>query len=130
MISAEAGGGLAIYDVQTLMQGNTQSAFELSTGGTSLRALIPNPAPETAELFAAVTVNGDLMMADLKARQFLNGLQGQVMKDGVSSVSWSSKGKQLVAGLGNGSGFQMTPKGEGKADIPRPPGLEGNLHGT
>ena len=128
VISAETGGGLAVYDVQALMQGSTQSAFELSTNGVSLRALTPNPTPEKAELFAAVTTNGDLMMANLKSRLFLNGPTGQTMKDGVSCVSWSTRGKQLVAGLGNGAGFQMTPEGEGKAEIPRPLGLDGDQH--
>ena len=129
VISAETGGGLAIYEVQALMQGNTQSAFQMATNGTSLRALIPNPTPEKAEFFAVVTSTGALMMANMKTRQFLSGPDGQVMKDGVSCVSWSTRGKQLVAGLGNGTGYQMTPEGEGKAEIPRPPGLEGDQHG-
>lgn len=128
-ISAEVGGGLAVYDVQALMQGTTQSAFELPTNGTSLRALVPNPTPERAELFAVVTANGELLMANFKTRQILSGPNGHVMKDGVSCVSWSNKGKQLVAGLGNGSAFQMTPEGAGKAEIPRPLMLEGDQHG-
>ena len=129
VISAENGGGLAVYEVQALMQGNTQSAFQMATNGTSLRALIPNPTPEKAEYFAVVTSTGALMMANMKTRQFLSGPSGQVMKDGVSCVSWSTRGKQLVAGLGNSTGYQMTPEGEGKAEIPRPPGLEGDQHG-
>ena len=129
-ISAENGGGLAVYDVSALMQGSTQSAFELSTNGISLRALIPNPTPEKAELCALVTVNGELMMANLKTRQLLTGPDGHIMKDSVSCVSWSNKGKQLVAGLGNGTAFQMTPEGAGKADIPRPLTLEGDQYGV
>ena len=129
-ISAESGGGLAVYEVSALMQGNTQSAFELSTNGISLRALIPNPTPEKAELFACVTVDGQLLMANLKTRQLFNGPNGQVVKDGVSCVSWSNKGKQLVAGLGDGSAFQMTPEGVGKADIPKPLTINGDQYGT
>ena len=129
VISAEVGGGLAVYDVQALLQGNTQSAFEMPTNGVGLRVLAPNPRPETAEFFAIVTTNGELMMANMKTRQFISGPQGQVMKEGVSCVSWSTRGKQLVAGLGNGTSFQMTPEGEGKAEIPRPPGLDGDQHG-
>ena len=128
-ISAEVGGGLAVYDVQAIMQGNTQSAFELSTNGTSLRALTPNPDAERAELFAVVNTNGQLMIANLKTRQFSSGPNEQVMKEGVSCVSWSPRGKQLVAGLGDGAGSQMTPEGEGKAEIPRPPAIEGDQHG-
>ncbi|KAH6675437.1 hypothetical protein B0J14DRAFT_561156 [Halenospora varia] len=123
ILSAETGGGLAVYDVQALMGGSTQSAFELSTTSQSLRALIPNPTPEKGELIAVVTNDGNLMMANLKERNFIQGPNGQVLKDGVSCVSWSTKGKQLVAGLGNGGIYQMTPEGVGKAEIPKPPNV-------
>ena len=129
VLSALNGGGLAVYEVQSLMQGGTQATFEMSTNNISLRALLPNPTAEKAELFAVVTVEGQLMIANLKSRQFINGTQGQLLKESVSCVSWSNKGKQLVAGLEGGSCFQMTPEGEGKADIPAPSGLEGQHHG-
>lgn len=129
VISAEEGGGLAVYEVKTLMQGNTDSAFQLPTNGTSVRALAPNPTAEKAEVVAVVTIKGQLMMANLQTREFVAGAQGQVMKEGVSCVSWSPRGKQLVAGLADGKCFQMTPEGQGKADIPRSPGLEGDQHG-
>ncbi|KAI9810359.1 MAG: hypothetical protein M1827_006326 [Pycnora praestabilis] len=129
-ISAENGGGLAVYEVQSLMQGNTQPSFELSTNRVPVRGLIPNPTAEKAELFAVVTTSGDLMMANLKTRQFISGPNAQVLKRGVSCVSWSNKGKQLVAGLGNGTGCQLTPEGQEKAEIPRPQGLDGDQHGT
>ena len=129
VLSALNGGGLAVYEVQGLMQGVTQTAFEMSTNNASLRSLLPNPTIEKAELFAVVTAEGQLMVANLKSRQFVSGNQGQLLKDGVSCVSWSNKGKQLIAGLGNGSCFQMTPEGEGKAEIASPSGLEGQHHG-
>lgn len=128
VLSAEQGGGLAVYEVQSLVQGNTQSAFQIATNGTSLRMLLPNPTPERAELLAAVTANGELLMANLNSRQLMNGSQGITLKDGVSCVSWSTRGKQLVAGLGDGSCYQLTPEGEGKANIPRPPDLEVDQH--
>lgn len=129
VLSAEEGGGLAVYEVQNLLQGNTNSAFELQTNGAPLRSLLPNPTPEKAELFAMVTVNGELLIANLSSRQILSGPQGQMLKDGVSCASWSNRGKQLLAGLGDGSCFQLTPEGIGKAEIPVPPGLEGNQYG-
>ncbi|KAM0353602.1 hypothetical protein ACHAPU_001615 [Fusarium lateritium] len=122
ILSAESGGGLAVYEVQSLLSGSTNSAFELSTNGETLRALIPNPTSEKAELCAIVTNNGNLHMANLKERQISNPL-----KDQVSCVSWSSKGKQLCAGLGDGTIFQMTPEGEGKGEIPKPPNV-GDFH--
>jgi nucleoporin NUP159 len=123
ILSAESGGGLAVYEVQSLLSGSTNSAFELSTNGETLRAMIPNPTSEKAELCAIVTNNGNLHMANLKERQISNPLKNQV-----SCVSWSSKGKQLCAGLGDGTIFQMTPEGEGKGEIPAPPNV-GDVHG-
>jgi nucleoporin NUP159 len=128
VLSAENGGGLAVYEVQSLLRGSTERAFELSTNSQALRALIPNPASETAELFAVITTDGNLMMANLKERSFISGANGQVLKNGVSCASWSTRGKQLVAGLGDGTAYQMTPAGEGKAEIPRPPGIDADHH--
>ncbi|TQS31441.1 hypothetical protein Golomagni_08276, partial [Golovinomyces magnicellulatus] len=122
ILSAESGGGLAVYEVDSLLQGSTNTAFELPTGGESLRILIPNPTPEKAELCAIVTTSGNLHMANLKERQLSNPLKAQV-----SCVSWSAKGKQLCAGLGDGTIHQMTPEGEAKAEIPKPPTL-GDCH--
>ncbi|KAH6898418.1 hypothetical protein B0T10DRAFT_395314 [Thelonectria olida] len=118
ILSAESGGGLAVYEVQSLLQNSTNSAFELATNGETLRAVIPNPTPEKAELCAIVTNKGNLHMANLKERQISN-----VLKDQVSCVSWSSKGKQLCAGLADGTVTQMTPEGETKAQIPKPPSV-------
>ena len=129
VISAENGGGLAVYNVSALLNRGTQPAFEMSTDGISLRAMIPNPTPEKADLFALVTASGELKLVSLTNRQFVNGPHGQTLKDGVSCVSWSTRGKQLVAGLGNGVCVQMTPEGNIKAEIPRPGDLEGDQHG-
>jgi nucleoporin NUP159 len=129
VLSAEIGGGLAIYDVQSLLNGSTQASFEMSTNSSSLRALVSNPTPEKGDLLAVVTTDGDLMIANLKERIFISGANGQILKAGVSCVSWSTKGKQLVAGLGDGTAYQMTPEGQGKSDIPRPPGVDPNHHG-
>ncbi|KAK5990502.1 Nuclear pore protein [Cladobotryum mycophilum] len=122
VLSAESGGGLAVYEVASLLQGSSNSAFELSTNGEALRALVPNPTSEKAELIAIVTNGGNLHMANLSERKISNALKNQV-----TCVSWSSKGKQLCAGLADGSIYQMTPEGEGKAEIPKPPSL-GNCH--
>ncbi|KAM0420521.1 hypothetical protein ACHAPT_011690 [Fusarium lateritium] len=122
ILSAESGGGLAVYEVQSLLSGSTNSAFELSTNGETLRAMIPNPTPEKAELCAIVTNGGILHMANLKERQISNPLKNQV-----SCISWSSKGKQLCAGLGDGTIVQMTPEGDVKGEIPKPPNV-GDFH--
>ncbi|CAK7273404.1 hypothetical protein SEPCBS119000_005636 [Sporothrix epigloea] len=124
VLSAETGGGLAVYDVQALQNGNIQPAFELSTNGEPLRALAVNPMADKAELCALVTANGHLLMADLQQRSLRNGASGQpVMRSQVSCAAWSSKGKQIVAGCTDGSVYQMTPDGQEKAHIPKPPQL-------
>lgn len=128
-ICADEGGGLAVYDVQGLKQGNTQPAFQISTNGISVRSLVPNPAEENAHIVALVLAKGQLMLANLQNRQLVHGLNGPVLREGVSSVSWSVKGKQLIAGLGNGTAVQMTPDGDVKAEVPRPPQLDGDQHG-
>lgn len=128
LLSAETGGGLAVYDVQALTQGNTQSAFELATNGETLRALIPNPMPESASFCATVTNNGNLFMANLAERKLVAGSNGPVLRSQVSCAAWSTKGKQLVAGMADGSIYQMTPDGVEKGHIPKPPSL-GDYHG-
>ncbi|KAL3964105.1 hypothetical protein ACCO45_001109 [Purpureocillium lilacinum] len=123
ILSAESGGGLAVYEVQSLLQGSTSTAFELSTNGESLRSLVPNPTTDKAELCAIVTSNGSLHMADLNERRLSGTLKMQV-----SCVSWSTKGKQLCAGLSDGTIHQMMPTGEAKAEIPKPPSLDIACH--
>lgn len=128
IICAENGGGLAVYETQSLMQGKAESAFQLATNGIAVRALAPNPNPssETAHRVAVVLEQGQLMEADLKTQQFQQGQNGPVLREGVSCVSWSRLGKQVVAGLGDGTAVQLAVQ-EVKATIPRPPELQGNL---
>jgi nucleoporin NUP159 len=128
VISAETGGGLAVYSVDSLLQGGTQSAFEMSTDGKSVRAVVPNPSSDRGELMAVVTTDGHAMMANLKEKSFVAGPTGPTLLQNVSCVSWSARGKQLVYGLGDGTAVQMTPEGVRKAEIPRPPnvGAENN----
>lgn len=128
VISAQQGGGLAIHEVGALLQKNTNSAFQLATQGMGVRALVPNPAPELAEHVAMVTEKGQLMIANLKQRDFVKTQNGAVLKDNVSCVTWSNKGKQLVAGLADGTIVQMKPDGSPTALIPRPPALEGDQY--
>jgi nucleoporin NUP159 len=127
ILSAEQGGGLAVYEVQALLQGSKEPKFQVPTNGQSLRALIPNPMQ--GELLSLVTNDGNLMMVNLKEQNFVSGPNGPVLKGGVSCISWSTRGKQLIAGLGNGTAYQMTPDGQGKAEIPRPPNVAASDHG-
>ena len=127
-LCADDGGGLAVYDVQKLKQGTTQPAFQLGTNSIGVRALMPNPDKENGHIMALVLTDGKLMLANLREKNFSNGANGPVLREGVSCLSWSSKGKQLVAGQGDGTAVQMAPDGAIKAVIPRPPQLQGDQH--
>lgn len=119
LMAAEEGGGLAVYDVDAVMQGNTQMSFAIPTDNIGVRALIPNPTD--GSIFALVLTDGKLMVVNLKNRGFITGANGPVLREGTSCVSWSTKGKQLVAGLADGTAVQMTPDGVVKAELPYPP---------
>lgn len=128
IMSAEQGGGLAIYETQTLLQGSDKSAFEINTSGETVKMLVPNPMPELAELCAVVTTNGNLLMASLKEKNLAQGPNGPILRSNVTSVGWSTKGKQLVAGMSDGTIVQLAPDGTEKAAlIPKPPSL-GDSH--
>ncbi|KAL9622793.1 MAG: hypothetical protein Q9160_002912 [Pyrenula sp. 1 TL-2023] len=126
VISAESGGGLVAYQVDRLLNNQTNPALQLPTNNKALRALAANPTK--AELFAAVTVDGELLVANLKENNLISGPNGVVLKEKVSCVAWSNKGKQVVAGLADGTAYQMTPEGEGKAIVPKPPSIPEDMH--
>ncbi|PKY03277.1 hypothetical protein P168DRAFT_305577 [Aspergillus campestris IBT 28561] len=131
VLATENGAQLSVFPTTSLTAGNAQPALSIATNGATFRALAPNPAPASeahSSLVALVTTGGELLIADLKAGNLLSGPNGQVLKSGVSSVCWSNKGKQLVAGLADGTGFQMTPEGAQKDVIPRPSDLEDDCH--
>ncbi|KAE9984833.1 hypothetical protein EG328_008235 [Venturia inaequalis] len=129
IICAESGGGLAVYDTAALLQNKREPTFQIATEGLAVRALAPNPAPEFSHFVAVVLGGGQLMIANLQAKEFVSGANGnKAVKEGVTSVSWSNKGKQLVAGLGDGSAFQMDPAGVPKAIIRQPEKVPPNHH--
>lgn len=126
LILGAASGGLAIYSVDTLGSSNGQVAplFEVGTNGLALREVKPNPNPDYAKSVAIVTQNGEVRMLDLDQRRFVPGKQGgDVLKSEVSTIAWSQRGKQLICGLTNGSCSQITPEGDERAVIPKPPNL-------
>ncbi|GAB1194938.1 hypothetical protein APSETT444_004190 [Aspergillus pseudonomiae] len=113
VLATENCSQLVVYETTSLSTGNAQPALSIPANGATFRSLAPNPAPPSDEahssLVALVTTNGELLVANLKAGNLVSGPNGNVLKTGVSSVCWSNKGKQLVAGLADGTGYQMTP---------------------
>ncbi|KAI9722425.1 MAG: hypothetical protein M1828_004792 [Chrysothrix sp. TS-e1954] len=127
-VCAADSGGLAVYEVAALKSGKTDVAFQIATEGVPVRALTPNPFAEFGRIHAVVLQDGKLLIADLAERRIQPGKQGPVLYEGVSCVSWSAKGKQVVAGLGNGTAVQLTWDGQTKATIPRPPQVSDGHH--
>lgn len=126
VITAQDGGGLAVYSVDDLANNVTKAAFQLATDGIAIRALAPNPNPEFAHFIAVVMDNGHLMMADLQSKSFVGSSS---LRSGVVCISWSVKGRQLVAGLQDGTCVQIDPTGALKATIPKAPDAPTNYVG-
>lgn len=124
LVLGSASGGLAVYSVSDLNNNSTsaQPLFQLGTNNVGLREVKPNPA--IPEFVAIVTTNGDVQMLNLNTRGWEQGSNGPVLKSSASTVSWSQRGKQIVCGMGDGTIWQMTPQGEGKAALPSVPGLD------
>lgn len=125
LILGATSGGLAIYATENLGSSNNQASplFEVGTNGLALREVKPNPNLASPEYVAVVTQNGDLRILSLASKKFTTGAGGEVLKTGISTISWSQRGKQLVCGLTDGSCSQITPDGVERAAIPKPPGL-------
>lgn len=126
--STQSEGGILAFQVESLKNGQLDPAVRIATDGQGLRALVPNPVPATAELFAIVTSNGDLMIVDLKTGAMASGTNGSVLTKNVSCVSWSNKGKQLVAGLADGNAVQLKPDGTVVANIPKSTSIAADVH--
>lgn len=126
--STQSEGGILAFEVGRLKSGNLEPVISIATDGQSLRALVPNPDSATPGLFAIVTSNGNLLIADLKAGALASGTNGSVLASNVSCVSWSNKGKQLVAGLADGNAVQLKPDGNVVAHIPKSTSIPSDVH--
>ncbi|KAH9861903.1 hypothetical protein IAQ61_010104 [Plenodomus lingam] len=119
VISAEEGGGLAVFDTEKLKAGDKNPRSQIGTDKTAIRALQPNPMPELAHYYAAVLETGRLVIADVE-----NGATNTIKEDGVSCVAWSTRGKAVVAGLQDGSVAILLSDGTLKGVVPRPPEVD------
>lgn len=128
VVSGEAEGSVAAFQVDRLTRGELNPALQVSTNGQGLRALVPNPVTEHAELFALILTSGDLVLLDLKAGSLVSGSSGPVLKSGCSCLSWSNRGKQLIAGMADGTAVQMKPDGNVVAQIPKSTSIPTDVH--
>ncbi|KAF2846041.1 hypothetical protein T440DRAFT_459198 [Plenodomus tracheiphilus IPT5] len=119
VISAEDGGGLAVFATDRLKAGDKNPKLQIDTEKTAIRALQPNPEPTLAHYYAAVLENGRLIITDVDSGKT------QTIKDsGVSCVAWSTRGKAVVAGLQDGSVAILMSDGTLKGVVPRPPDVD------
>ena len=125
VISAEQNGGLAVLDPHLVLKGKKDPGMQIDTDQIAVRALLPNPTPEWAHSFAVIYDSGKLVIANVA-----EGASKTIRADGVTCVSWSNKGRALVAGLQDGSLAIYMSTGELKAVIPRPPGVDDGFIGN
>lgn len=120
VISAEEGGGLAVFDPSQLMKQNFKPGNEIATDKQPVRALLPNPTAEFEHMFAAILDNGRLCLIDI-----VSGDTRTIREEGVVCASWSTKGKALAVGLKDGTGvlYLINKELTQKAVIPRPPNI-------
>ncbi|KAJ4984095.1 nuclear pore complex subunit Nup159, partial [Stagonosporopsis vannaccii] len=118
VISAEDGGGLAVFDPTEIMKQNFNPGKEIATDKQPVRVLLPNPTHDMEHIFAAVLDNGKLCLIDVT-----KGDMHTIREEGVVCASWSTKGKALAVGLKDGTGVLYLNNGTQKAVIPRPPKL-------
>lgn len=97
--------------------------------GAQLIELLPNPG-DRSELCllvyasqGATDAGGTCHILDVRTGNWL----AQLPEAGVTSAAWSTKGKQLVAGLRSGEMVQMTPEGDVKARMGPPPEADRSL---
>ena len=126
--SGQDQGGVDAFQLNKLAEGHTSPALSISTSGQGLRALIPNPSHDSKHLFALITNNGDLLVADLETGGLRQGNDGNVLKSGATCCSWSNKGKALVAGGADGTVTQLKPDGTVMAVIPKSTSIPAGCH--
>ncbi|KAF2707374.1 hypothetical protein K504DRAFT_504544 [Pleomassaria siparia CBS 279.74] len=114
--SAEAEGGLVIYDMEGLCQEKHDPMRRISTGNLAVKALIPNPDPKIEHYFAAVLDSGKLVLSDVDQGSALN-----IRSEKTTCAAWSTEGTALVAGLNDGTAVLYMPDGNQIGSIPRPP---------
>ena len=128
LVVSPSTGGILAFQVDGLLNGQLDPALQIPTKGQSLRAVVPNPTAESAELFAIITTSGNVMLLDLKAGEIKSGNDGDVLRSGATCLSWSNRGKQLVIGSGDGAAIQMKPDGTLVATIPKSTTIPADSH--
>lgn len=130
VLAEESSNGCVVYGTPELAAKRTNIALRVGTNAP-LRAIVPNPDPVQASLFALLTTNGDLFLTDLsKGGDLQQGVNGQSLASNASCVCWSNRGKQLLVGQADGTILQIKPDGSLVAAVPKPHAVPTNCHVT
>lgn len=127
VVAEEKSSEVVAYISSQLAAHQSDAALRLSTNAP-IRVIAPNPDPGSARLFALVNADDQLLLADLQMKQLMPGPNGPVLADGVTCVTWSNKGKQLVAGRRDGTALILKTDGSVVATVPKPSSVPANCH--
>ena len=99
-----AQGGMLVYNITSPASPRQEIAIP------ELTDLLPNP---TSEILALLGSDGELrMMINAEVKSIVSG---------ITAISWSKKGKQIIAGTESGKLLQYTPQGDLKDTLVGPP---------
>ncbi|BFZ64979.1 hypothetical protein YB2330_006142 [Saitoella coloradoensis] len=118
LLVALGNGQILFYDVQQVLAGSPPNPQGSLLSSNGVRVLAPNPENDSVALLGTA---GELSIINLSPAPTISN----TVATGVTSVSWSKKGKQIAAGLGNGTIINLTPAGETKRTVAPPPSLPG-----
>jgi nucleoporin NUP159 len=114
VISAENGGGLAVFAVEDLLQQKNGGEQQIETA-IAVRTMLPNPA--FAQYMAVIQDSGRMDIIDIT-----NGSVKTVKSEGVTCAAWSLMGKAFVAGFADGTAtVYMAGSHDERGRIPLPP---------
>ncbi|KAI4693150.1 uncharacterized protein J4E88_001521 [Alternaria novae-zelandiae] len=123
--SDEADGGVAAYNVASVVsQGKKDADTKLATDAP-VRALLPNPSPEFEQYFAIVLDNGKLEICDVE-----KGVKKTIREAHVNCAAWSARGKAVVSGSIDGTCAIHMTAGDLRGIVPRPPDVDENYEVT
>ncbi|CAI6338837.1 unnamed protein product [Periconia digitata] len=112
-------GGLHIYNVDALLDGNTKPERQIDTNNDSVRGLFPNPDADLAHYAAFIGDSGRLEIADITT-----GTKLPIKNDGATCASWSVRGKAYAVGYKDGTAAVFLATDTQIGTIPRPPTVE------
>lgn len=122
VVAEQESAAIIVYSTSDLLSRHTKIALRLATSAP-IRSITPNPDPAQAQYFAILTTNGQLHLADLGSGQL-----GPALAENVACMVWSNKGKQLMAGKGDGTALQLKTDGTMVATAGKPNSVPANCH--